>query len=173
MFFKIFSDWKSWGIAICGLILFVILYVIKRYLAKKKEKIEYLLDDKGEFDDASETNMVADIFPEKLIEAEKEFNKVCSWHTAFSQLIPLFPLLGVLGTVWGLMEQVSAENIENMLKSLDTALGTTLVGITCAILLKAYDALGSSRMISDTEVMLDDLDKKIEIKEKRNSSEKK
>ena len=142
-------------------------------ISGKKDKIEELLNrrnkkyhtnrDTGELDETDDTD--AAVTPDTIRAAEKDFNSVCSWHNALAQLIPIFPLLGVLGTVYGLMQQVSAADIESMLNSLDVALGTTFVGLIFAIVLKAYDALGPSRKISDAEVLLDDFDKKMELRE--------
>lgn len=105
---------------------------------------------------------VSDYNLDKIRKFKKEFNNLCSKHSAVSQLIPVFPLLGVFGTVWGLMKQVQAGDVEAMLSSLDTALTTTIWGLLFAIVLKVTDALFPSRIISDAEVLFDDFETKIE-----------
>jgi len=82
-----------------------------------------------------------------------------------TQLIPIFPLLGILGTVAGLMLETKAGDIPAMLGSLDVALVTTFWGLIFAILLKIIEAVFPSRVIYDVEVMLDDFDKKMSLAE--------
>lgn len=100
------------------------------------------------------------VTPDTIRELQTAFNKTCSWHEAFSQLIPLFPLFGILGTVSGLILQLQASNIDQIFKSLDTALGTTFYGLVFAIILKFIDAVGPARTINETDIILDDYDKK-------------
>ena len=99
--------------------------------------------------------------PDDIIELETAFNKTCSWHEAFSQLIPLFPLFGILGTVAGLilMLQHQSGNVIDY-NDLYLALRTTLYGLIFAIILKFIDAMLPSRKIYDTEIILNDFDKK-------------
>jgi hypothetical protein len=49
---------------------------------------------------------------------------------------------------------------ETLYNELNTALGSTLYGMICAILLKVFIALCPARMVNDVEVVLDDFDKK-------------
>ena len=81
-------------------------------------------------------------------------------------MIPLFPLLGILGTVAGLMTMVdpsAKDNLQNLYMGMGSALSTTLYGLIAAIILKFTDALFTSRIINDVDVMLDDFDKKLEL----------
>lgn len=112
----------------------------------------------GEVEDKSDAENVT---PDTIRELQTDFNKTCSWHEAFSQLIPLFPLFGILGTVSGLILQLQASDVDQMFKSLDTALGTTFWGLVFAIILKFIDAVGPARTINATEIILDDYDKKL------------
>ena len=58
-----------------------------------------------------------------------------------SQLISLFPLLGILGTVWGLViSGGSGVDVTEMMNGLGMALWTTLIGLFCSIILKFVDA---------------------------------
>lgn len=96
------------------------------------------------------------ITPETIRNYEKDFNRTCSWYQVFSQMVPLFPLFGILGTVSGLMQQVNAQDIEGIFEALETALGTTVWGLIWAIGLKALVVIWPARIIHDTGVMLDD-----------------
>ena len=170
---KVFSGFLSIFITVAGIV--VLIAMIGNYIkiANEKDNIEKLLKrrnrrynsnhDTGELEEVDDTD--AAVTPDTIRAAEKTFNFVCSKHNAIAQLIPVFPLMGVFGTVWGLMKQANHDNIENMLSSLDIALGTTILGLSFAIIMKIFDALCSSRAISDTEVLLDDFDKKMELKE--------
>lgn len=97
-------------------------------------------------------------------DCEKEFNDICTMYQVIIQFVPLFPLLGILGTVAGLMLQVQGLNGEdgwnNLITSLDTALSTTFWGLIWAIGLKAVVAIVPARIIYNVEVMLEDYDKK-------------
>ena len=68
------------------------------------------------------------------------FDKESAQYIVLSQLTGIFPLLGILGTVAGLMLNVSAENAEQMMSSLNTALSSTLWGLFFAILLRTLDS---------------------------------
>jgi len=107
----------------------------------------------------------AAITPDTIRKYETEFNRKCSWHGVLVQCIPIFPLLGILGTVAGLILELQAGDIEAMMQSLDVALDTTLWGLVFAIVLKIIEAVFPSRIIYDVEVMLDDFDKKLNIAE--------
>lgn len=107
----------------------------------------------------------AAITPDTIRKYETEFNKTCSLHGVLTQLIPVFPLLGILGTVAGLMLETQAGDVTSMMASLDVALVTTFWGLIFAILLKIIEAVFPSRVIYDVEVMLDDFDKKMSLAE--------
>lgn len=96
------------------------------------------------------------ITPETIRNYEKDFNKTCSWYQVFSQMVPLFPLLGILGTVSGLIQQVDVQDIEGILGALKTALYTTFWGLIWAIGLKSLVVICPARTIHDVGVMLDD-----------------
>lgn len=105
----------------------------------------------------------ASITPDTIRQYEREFNKACAWHSVFSQLIPILPLMGIFGTVVGLMLESSATDLEGMMASMDIALSSTFWGLIFAIVLKFADAVFPSRIIDDVEVMLDDYSKKLDL----------
>nr|MCR4745175.1 MotA/TolQ/ExbB proton channel family protein [Lachnospiraceae bacterium] len=119
----------------------------------------YLNKNTKEIEDQSVDEKVT---PDTIRELQTEFYKTCSWHEAYAQLIPVFPLLGILGTVSGLMAQLGSQGVEGMVDSLNGALGSTFWGLIAAIILKFLDAAFSSRIINDTEIILDDYEKKID-----------
>ncbi|MBO4514272.1 MAG: MotA/TolQ/ExbB proton channel family protein, partial [Lachnospiraceae bacterium] len=101
------------------------------------------------------------VTPDTIRDYEKSFNEVVSGYNACTQFIPLFPLLGILGTVSGLVEQLKAQNLDEMFKSLDVALTSTFWGLIVTIILKIF-ATVSAKLIEDTEIVLDDYDKKFD-----------
>ena len=105
----------------------------------------------------------ASITPDTIRQYEKDFNKDCALHNVFSQLIPIFPLMGIFGTVAGLMLEANAADLEGMMNSLDVALSSTFIALIFAIFLKFVDAVFPSRVIEDVEVMLEDYRKKLDL----------
>ena len=101
------------------------------------------------------------VTPDTIREMQTAFNKTCSWHEALAQLIPLFPLFGILGTVAGLIMQLNAQDSLGITGALNLALGSTLNGLIFAILLKFFDAIAPSRIINETDIILEDYDKKL------------
>ena len=167
------SKYGTAGIIIFGLVIAVLLLQNGITLSNQKGRIEealkrrnyiYTLNAASREMEESEDES-ASITPDTIRKYETEFNKKCSWHGVLVQCIPLFPLLGILGTVAGLMLQIQANGIEAMMDSLNVALDTTFWGLIFAILLKVIEAVFPSRIIYDVEVMLDDFDKKLNMAE--------
>lgn len=72
------------------------------------------------------------------------FNKTQQRYIIFEQLIPVFPLLGILGTVAGLIQQL--DDIEQMRSALAMSMSTTFWGLIAAIILKCFDAAVNSEV---------------------------
>ena len=167
------SKYGTAGIILFGIVVAILLFWNGIALSNPKGRIEealkrrnhvYTLNTVSKEMEENEDES-ASITPDTIRKYETEFNTKCSWHGVLVQCIPVFPLLGILGTVAGLMLQVQAAGIDAMLTSLNTALDTTFWGLIFAILLKVIEAVFPSRIIYDVEVMLDDFDKKLSIAE--------
>ncbi len=107
----------------------------------------------------------AAVTPDTIRNYEMEFNKACSLHSVYTQLIPIFPLLGILGTVAGLMLQLGSQDVAAIFDSLGVALSSTFAGLIFSILLKSIDAVYPARIIGDVDVLLEDYSKKLDMAE--------
>ncbi len=114
---------------------------------------------------SDETEEGEAVTPDTIRDYEKNFNQTCSKYEIYTQLIPLFPLFGILGTVAGLMlvvQQGDEAAIENLVDGLGTALSTTFYGLVSAIVLKTVATLLPAKTIYDTDIMLSDYNKKLD-----------
>ena len=111
---------------------------------------------------ALEQRKTASVKREALYPLKKEFNDLCSKYLAVAQFIPIFPLLGILGTVAGLMQLVTSAGLEQLYGSLDIAMSSTLYGLIAAIVLKAVEAAVVVKTINDIETMLNDYEIKFQ-----------
>ena len=158
-------------ILIFGIVLTALIFVNGSRLSSHKNRIEEAVSRRNKkwgvnpVDGAvvDEDDEDASITPDTIRQYERDFNKACAWHSVFSQLIPIFPLMGILGTVAGLMLEANAVDLEGMMASIDTALSSTFFGLIFAIALKFIDAVFPSRVIEDVDVMLDDYSKKLDL----------
>ncbi|MBR5508688.1 MAG: MotA/TolQ/ExbB proton channel family protein [Lachnospiraceae bacterium] len=165
------SNYANTGIVMLGVIVALLLMWNGITLSNHKSRIEEALkrrNNKYIFHTSTkvmeeEEDQDSAITPDTIRKYETDFNKACSWHSVLIQFIPVFPLLGILGTVAGLMLEVQSGSADKMMLSLNLALETTLFGLIFAILLKIIEAVFPSRVIYDVEVMLDDFDKKLSI----------
>jgi len=167
------SDYATEGIVLFGLVMVILLFWNGIKLSDERNRIKEALNRRNniytlnaaseEMEESEDPN--AAITPDTIRKYETEFNKKCALHHILAQLIPVFPLLGILGTVAGLMLEIQSQSIEAMMGSLDVALSTTLFGLIFAIILKLIEAMFPSRVIYEVEVLLDDFDKKLSIAE--------
>ena len=96
----------------------------------------------------------ADVYTwEDNLEYLEAFNKTQLRYSIFEQFIPIFPLLGILGTVSGLIQQLG--DVEQMREALAVSMSTTFWGLIAAISLKIVDALFVSRTVNKKALYFD------------------
>ena len=89
---------------------------------------------------------------------ENKYNESRSVYETISQLIPVFPLMGILGTVAGIMKQTTAADSMAIVGSLNIALSSTFYGLIASIVLKLIVTLLNGRIINAVDNMLDAYD---------------
>lgn len=100
--------------------------------------------------------------PDRMDHFREKYNSNSTKYFAWVQWISLFPLMGLLGTVVGLipgLNAVSEGDFQTLYSSLSTALWSTLIGLICSILLKILASV-YSKTISDIEDYFEECDRK-------------
>ena len=81
------------------------------------------------------------------------FNQVQLKYSIFEQFVPVFPLLGILGTVAGLIQHLG--DSEQMRAALSLSRSTTFWGLIAAICLKIIDAVFVSKTVNQMALFFD------------------
>lgn len=97
----------------------------------------------------------------KLEDNRVLFNRTYAGYVVYSQWISLFPLLGILGTVMGLVFNRDMSDVDNLVAGLSMALWTTFFGLVCSILLKFFDAVGPGKLINEIDARFEAVDSAI------------
>ncbi len=84
---------------------------------------------------------------EDVLRYEEDFSKLQGGYQIWEQIIPLFPLAGLLGTVLGLIGQLG--DSVAMMTSLANAMYTTMFGILASIILKVIDAIYVGKLANE------------------------
>ncbi|MCR5823037.1 MAG: MotA/TolQ/ExbB proton channel family protein [Lachnospiraceae bacterium] len=89
----------------------------------------------------------ADVYTwEETLDYLESFNRIQLVYSIFEQFIPVFPLLGILGTVAGLIQQLG--DVDQMRAALALSMSTTFWGLIAAITLKVVDAVLVSKSVN-------------------------
>ncbi|MBP5491027.1 MAG: MotA/TolQ/ExbB proton channel family protein [Lachnospiraceae bacterium] len=154
----------------CGVFCFFALWYYKRYFtdilkdvqAARREVSEVVqkMDSEGSI---KETMTILTTFDNvKLERARAEYDRRYSVYVFWSQMVPLFSSLGLLGTVLGLILSSSGDiEMETLMSSLGLAMWTTFIGLICTIVLKFVDSIGPGRVINDIDSAFTRVDEKI------------
>lgn len=142
------------GKSINGIILGMAIITIARfaYVVMKITKLQNTIAEKHKKNRSTEftpggIKKTPDAYTwEETLEYKEEFNKIQIIYSTFGQLVPIFPLLGILGTVAGLIQQL--DDIEKMKEALTLSMSTTFWGLVAAIVLKLADAILVSKTVN-------------------------
>lgn len=138
----------------CGLRFKAVLLNFGR-IELKENSYHEKLDRKGNISARAEEKVSYN--RKKLEENREVYNKQYSVYAVASQLIGLFPLLGILGTVLGLISS-DLTDIDSLVGGLTEALRTTLWGLVFAIVLKAADAFVPGKLVKDIDAKFETVD---------------
>jgi len=163
------GDWINWLIIVLFIIVFGLLFSLQGKLKKlqndatriyRKTKSTSRISSKS---GAMGYTELSEVNPEAMDEAREKFNKLGTSYLSYVQLVSLFPLLGLFGTVYGLIPGLYAMkggDLETLYAALCTALISTFLGLIAGIVLKFYVSLGPSKTINGIENTLDENDRK-------------
>ncbi|MCR5738244.1 MAG: MotA/TolQ/ExbB proton channel family protein [Lachnospiraceae bacterium] len=86
----------------------------------------------------------------------ESFNKIKAKYSMWGQMVPIFPLLGLLGTVIGLMMQLGQGiGTDGQLDAMALSMTTTFCGLVVSIILKVFDALVVGKAINSRQLYFD------------------
>lgn len=162
----------NWVIFIAGIIWLIAIIGKKKELRTVKKSIDKKTSLE-EYDNAInaeslsiESHNVRTIKLDAMDKPREAFNIVCAKYGAWVQTISLFPLLGLLGTIIGMMpglrEMTQDGNVDVLYSSLSTALISTFLGLIASIGLKLLANFGPDKTIDDIEAALVEYDRKLE-----------
>lgn len=138
--------------------------ILKELENAKKEEVLKGQDLDADGNIIEKKEMVIKYDGENIDSVKKEYNREYSKYVATAQIIPIFSLLGLLGTVVGLV--LSCNNpelkMEELLSCLGFAMYTTAAGLICTIILKIFDAL-VGKNINDIDSALNMLESKMNV----------
>ena len=151
---------------IIGLTVIMLLMIIRNYAALKNHfhtishalngtEVKKTVDSLGNVTEY-ERRTAADI--DTVHSYENRYNETRSAYETLSQLIPVFPLMGILGTVAGIMGQTTAKDSYAIVGSLNIALYSTFWGLIASIGLKLIITLLNGRIINAVDNMLESYD---------------
>lgn len=126
---------------------------------RKKTKEEAMVDKNGNLTVVSSTKLDK----EQHESIRNDFEKQSVEYTMFVGFISILPLLGLLGTVWGLIPGLSAAqdgNMEKLYSSLSTALTSTFTGLIGTILLKFYVSVWPEKLINRIDMLFEQIDRR-------------
>lgn len=168
---KITSEiiWNGF-ITIGGVICFIVLFICNYRLKKLKNKCE------------NKNNQIKEVtidYTSKGVQTEEktssqrnyddddklrtDYGKLSAKTNSWIQLITIFPMIGLLGTVWGIRQWIFGGGaVDQNMTELSTALTTTLFGLGCAMVLKVYSIVAPIRVMEIIEYKLSEADRKFQ-----------
>lgn len=138
-------------------VVIVLLGRIKKQIRENGERLDVLYAGKrmarGLDKDANMQYVTsASIQAQDINKLRERYDEICVEFDTITQLVSIFPSLGILGTVIGLMCQVQAQGIDQMTDSIALALSSTCLALLITVAMKVYMAFSTSKELSSLEV---------------------
>lgn len=153
---------------IWAIVIFCALLRVSKNLSKRKEdtnkayskaKHETRIDSTGQiFENTSRS-----FNKEQHEPARAEFVKDAVQYNIWANLISTLPILGLLGTVIGLIPgliAVKCGNLEVLYSALSTALSSTAIGLLTSLILKIYVSAGPDAKVNTIERYFEEIDRR-------------
>lgn len=106
-----------------------------------------------------------DIDMRVINDIRQAYGKITPRHNASAQIVSLFPLLGLLGTVCGLIPSLAnaeAEVLQEALTSnMTLALISTFLGLVAAIVLKLHLTMVTAQNVDQVDDFFEDIDRTV------------
>lgn len=155
------------GIGFVGVFVLLSIVVKNAQLKKIKKKVESTsVSVIEEVDNASNNSIETEAVIKKSTNFKaidnilKEYNELSAKLNSDIQMISLFPMAGLLGTVWGLMSAMRDSVNTLDINQLGLALSTTFTGLICAMFLKAVATKFSIKEMEIIENKIAEADRK-------------
>ncbi|MCQ2402017.1 MAG: MotA/TolQ/ExbB proton channel family protein [Lachnospiraceae bacterium] len=116
----------------------------KNYVNKKSHTLKQIATAEAKWDDVNTF--------------KGEYSDICAEYSTCASLVPVFPLLGILGTVAGLILQVETQDVGAIFSALNTALSSTLYGLLAAIILKAFESFAIASKMNHIDADLENFE---------------
>ena len=133
-------------------------------ISKKVDKA--YKDTTGKFKKNSKGNLertsIEEIEREDYEPLRSDFNKQLIEYSAFVNLISILPLMGLLGTITGLIPgliYVKSGDFDHLYASLSTALTSTFVGLVGSIILKWYVSMKIGKIVNKIDIIFAEIDR--------------
>ena len=183
LFSSFFGAVINIGIIVFGIFVFIMLYRLGLDLDEQNRRFEDCFKIKinmkdGVFnEDMNLENVTSSTIESKDINDWKtEYDALCTRYNTLTELIPVFPLAGIFGTVSGLIGMAGSDP-SKMLDYLGVAMTSTWFALIITIALKIYVAISTSKKLYMCDVgyesfvrYKEDSYKSGNIKEKRNNA---
>ena len=146
-------------IVACGVFVFLKLMKLGEDLVEQKRRYDdrfkvQINMSEGMFNENLDLENVTNstISNRSINDWKEEFDRLCTRYNTLTELIPVFPLAGIFGTVTGLIGQAGlisrgVAGADSMLDNLGVAMTSTWVALVVTMLLKIYVAASTSKKL--------------------------
>ena len=158
------------GLALATLFIFAYVLVKIKSLKSRIEDDRRRSGGRKEYSEGGIRKEAGVVQWEDTLDYMEIFNHIRLKYSMAEQFIPIFPLLGILGTVSGLIQKLT--DIAAMSDALGTSMWTTFWGLIAAIGFKVIDAIWISSAVDDMALYFDTYEQNYQmVKDKKRQEE--